>query len=145
MHKLPRRKQVEGLREKKINAIFFRSDSGNEPVKEELTKLGRPIKTIIGEDIKFVEFNWRVDRPYVDQIKKGNGINEKTIYEVRSKVEIGNVKKEFRTLFFVFNDLMILVHIFVKKSQKTPKKEINVAIERMKKWMREQKGLYEKE
>jgi phage-related protein len=106
--------------------------------------LGRPTKTMIGEDIKFVEYNWKVDKPYVDQLKKGNGPTEKTIYEVRSKVEDGNVKKEHRTLFFVFNDLMVLVQIFVKKSQKTPKTEIDVAWDRMKKWIKEQKATHEK-
>jgi len=135
---------VETNREKKIHAIFYKTENGNEPVKEELIKLGRPTKTIIGEDIKFVEFNWRVDRPYVDQIKKGNGVTEKTLYEFRSRVEEGKNKKEYRTLFFVFNNLMILVHLFVKKSQKTPKKEIDVAFERMKKWVKDQRGEYEK-
>jgi phage-related protein len=44
----------------------------------------------------------------------------------------------------VFNDLMVLVHIFVKKSQKTPKNEIDVAWDRMKKWIKEQKAIHEK-
>ena len=135
---------VEEKKEKKIHAIFYKTDGGNEPVKDELLKLGRPTKTMIGEDVKFVEYNWKVDRPYVDQLKKGNGSTEKTIYEVRSKVEDGNVKKEYRILFFVFNDLMILTHIFLKKSQKTPKAEIDVAWDRMKKWIKEQKASHEK-
>lgn len=56
--------------EKKISAIFFKTQKGNEPVKDELLKLGRPTKTIVGEDIKFVEINWKIDRPYVDQLRK---------------------------------------------------------------------------
>ncbi len=139
-----RKKSVEDKKEKKIHAVFYKTDSGNEPVKDELLKLRRPTKTMIGEDIKFVEYNWKVDRPYVDQLKKGNGSTEKTIYEVRSKVEDGNVKKEYRTLFFVFNDLMVLVHIFGKNSQKTPKTEIDVSWDRMKKWIKDQKAIHEK-
>ncbi len=50
--------------QKRIHARFYASDSGNEPVKEALLELGRPTKTIVGEDIRFVEINWRVDRPY---------------------------------------------------------------------------------
>ena len=126
-------------KDKKIHAVFYQTEVGNEPVKDELLKLGRPTKTVIGEDIKFVEFNWKLDRPYVDQLRKGNGSSEKTVYEVRSKVELGNVKKEFRTLFFVYDNLMILVHMFVKKSQKTPKVEIDLAWDRIKKWIREQR------
>ncbi len=128
------------LREKKIHAVFYRTESGKEPVKDELLEVGRPTKTMIGEDIKFVEYNWKVDKPYVDQLKKGNGSTEKTIYEVRSKVEDGNTKKEYRTLFFVFENLMVLTHLFVKKSRETPKTEIDVAWDRMKKWMKEQRS-----
>lgn len=126
--------------EKKIHAVFYKTEQGNEPVKDELIKLGRPTKTTIGEDIKFVEYSWKVDRPYVDQLKQGNGTSEKTIYEVRSKVADGNVKKEFRTLFFVYKDLMVLVHLFIKKERKTPRNEIEVAWDRMKKWIKEERS-----
>ncbi len=127
-------------REKKIHAVFYKSESGNEPVKDELLILGRPTKTTIGEDIKFIEYNWKVDTPYVDQLKKGNGSTEKTIYEVRSKVKDGNNKKEYRTLFFVFENLMVLTHLFLKKTQKTPNAEIDVAWDRMKRWMKDQRS-----
>ena len=99
---------------------------------------------MIGENIKFVELHWKIDRPFVDQLKKGNGFTEKTIYEIRSKVFINGVTKEYRILFFVINDLMILTHIFEKKTRYTPAKEINLAWDRMKKWMRYQKANYEK-
>ncbi len=130
--------------EKKIHAIFYKTELGNEPVKEELIKLGRPTKTIIGEDIKYVEYNWRIDRPYVDQVKKGSGSLDKTIYEVRSKVFEGNVNKEYRTLFFVHGKLMILLLLFVKKTQKVPLKEINLAVDRMKKWLQQERVINEK-
>jgi hypothetical protein len=52
---------------KRIHAVFYASDSGNEPVKEALLELGRPTKTIVGEDVRFVELNWRVDRPYENE------------------------------------------------------------------------------
>lgn len=127
------------LRSKKIHAVFYKTEHGNEPVKDELLKLGRPTKTIIGEDIKFVEYNWKVDKPYVDQLRKGNGVTERTIYEVRSKVDDGNIKKEFRTLFIVHKDLMVLFHLLLKKTQKTPKVELDLAWNRMKKWVREER------
>ena len=124
---------------KKIHAVFYKTEKGNEPVKEKLIQLGRPTKTVIGEDIKFVEYNWKVDKPYVDQLRKGNGVTERTIYEVRSKVDDGNIKKEFRTLFFLHNELMILLHLFLKKTQKTPKADLDLAWNRMKKWLREER------
>ncbi len=94
--------------QKRIHAIFYASNSGNEPVKEALLELGRPTKTIVGEDIRFVELNWRVDRPYVDRLRSGKGQFEETIYEVRHTV----IDIEYRTLFFVYEAKMILVHFF---------------------------------
>ena len=135
---------MEVLNDKKIHAVFYKTESGNEPVKNELMNLGRRVKTVIGEDIKFVELNWKIDRPYVDQLRKGNGFTEKTIYEIRSKVFVGGATKKYRVLFFVINDLMILTHMFEKKTRTTPAKEINLAWDRMKKWMREQKANHEK-
>jgi phage-related protein len=121
--------------QKRIHAEFFKTASGNEPVREALHEMGRPGKTQIGEDIRFVELNWRVDKPYVDRLRSGSGEFEKTIYEVRHTVE----KLEFRTLFFVYGSRMVLVHLFQKTSKKTPKAEIDLAWDRMKLWVAEQK------
>lgn len=123
--------------EKRIHARFYATDSGNEPVRESLLELGRPAKTVIGEDIRFVEINWRVDRPYVDRLRSKKGELEETVYEVRHTVE----DVEYRTLFFVYGSDMILVHLFKKSSRKTPKSDLDLAWDRMKKWMRRQKEI----
>lgn len=78
---------------KKIEAEFYKTKSGNEPVRDELHQLGRPIKTEIGSDIGLVERKWKLDRPYVDQLRKGNGNWERTIYEVRSLKSAPKKKK----------------------------------------------------
>lgn len=119
---------------KRVEAEFFKTKATNEPVRDELIKLGRPIKTEIGADILFVERNWKLDRPHVDQLRKQNSSTEKTIYEVRSTV----AGKEYRTLFFVYENRMILVHLFEKKTQRTQKREIDIAWDRMKLWMAEE-------
>ncbi|HRK06607.1 MAG TPA: type II toxin-antitoxin system RelE/ParE family toxin [Pseudobdellovibrionaceae bacterium] len=117
---------------KRIHAIFYASESGLEPVKESLLELGRPTKTVVGEDIRFVELNWRVDRPYVDRLRTGRGEFEETLYEVRHKV--GHVA--YRTLFFVFGSQMILVHFFRKTSRKARKSDLDLGWQRMKLWIR---------
>ena len=117
---------------KKIQAEFFKTAIGNEPVRDELLVIGRPVKTVVGTDVRFVENNWRVDRPYVDLLRRGSGRFEESLYEVRHTVE----KSEYRTLFFVFGSRMVLVHFFQKKTQKTPKKEIDAGWARMKDWVR---------
>jgi hypothetical protein len=35
--------------DKRIHAEFFKSATGREPVRDELVKLGRPVKTVVGE------------------------------------------------------------------------------------------------
>lgn len=122
---------------KRIHARFYATESGNEPVKETLLELGRPVKTVVGEDIRFVELNWRVDRPYVDRLRSGKGRYEETLYEVRHTVE----DIEYRTLFFVFGSDMILVHFLKKTSRKTPKSDLDLGWDRMKKWMHTQRDL----
>ncbi len=123
--------------EKRIHAKFYASESGNEPVKEALLELGRPTKNVVGDDIRFVELNWRVDRPYVDRLRSGKGPFQESIFEVRHTV----VDIEYRTLFFVYGSIMILVHFFKKTSRKTPKADLDLAWTRMKKWMHKQKEI----
>lgn len=121
---------------KRIHAVFYATESGNEPVREALLELGRPTKTVVGEDIRFVELNWRVDRPYVDRLRSGRGEFEETLYEVRHTV----VDIEYRTLFFVSGSQMVLVHFFKKTSKKTPKSDLDLGWDRMKKWVHAEKA-----
>ncbi len=57
---------MNGAPRKKIHAEFFQTELGIAPVRVLLKRLGRPVKTQVGEDLRFVELNWRVDRPHVD-------------------------------------------------------------------------------
>lgn len=120
---------------KKIIAEFYRTEAGNEPVRDYLKALGRPASTEVGADIGTVERCWKLGKPLVDQLRKASGANSEPIYEVRHTVD----RKEYRTLFFVFKNRMILVHIFQKTSQKTPKVEIDLAWSRMRMWIAEEK------
>jgi len=44
--------------------------------------------------------------------------------------------QSFRLLFFIEGNLLVMVHAFFKKTAKTPLKEINTAINRMKDYKR---------
>ena len=74
----------------------------------------------IGEDIKTVQFGWPLGMPLVDHI--GNDI-----WEVRAKLDTRIV----RVLFSLENGVMVLLHSFIKKQQKTPKPELDLALERL--------------
>lgn len=101
----------------KVN--FYRSESGTEPVRDWLQSLSKNDKKIIGEDIKTVQFAWPVGLSLIRKI-------ETNLWEVRSNLE----NRIARVLFTVVDDHMILLHGFIKKSQKIPKDDIKLAKQR---------------
>ena len=104
-----------------LEVRFYRSSNENEPVREWLKSLRREDKKVIGEDIKTMQYGWPIGMPVVRKLGTG-------IWEVRSRITDGIA----RVLFTVDGDLMILLHGFIKKSQKTPKEDLNLALKRMK-------------
>lgn len=107
---------------KRLPARFYRSDRGREPVREWLKNLDAVDRRIIGEDIKDVEFSWPIGMPLVRSLGRG-------IWEVRSSLPRGRIA---RVLFCVERDCMVLLHGFMKKTQRTPKVDLDLAIQRKK-------------
>lgn len=99
-----------------LSVRFFVTDAGSEPVREWLKGLSAQDRKTIGEDIKTVQFGWPLGMPLVDHL-------EGDIWEVRIKLD----NRIARVLFVIDNHTMILLHGFIKKSQKTPKPEIDLA------------------
>ncbi|MDT8376896.1 MAG: type II toxin-antitoxin system RelE/ParE family toxin [Mariprofundaceae bacterium] len=110
------------IREKALSARFYRTASGNEPVREWLQELQKEEKKAIGEDIKTVQFGWPIGMPLVDNISKG-------IWEVRSKLP---TRKIARVLFAVVNEEIVLLHGFIKKTRATPDSDKKIALKRLK-------------
>lgn len=108
---------------KRLPARFFRSANGVEPVKDWLKTLEREDCRIIGSDIKDVEFSFPIGLPLCRSLS-----GYKDLWEVRSRLTGGKIA---RVIFYINNGQMILLHGFVKKSQKTPKKEIDLAVKRL--------------
>ncbi len=105
---------------KRLSARFYRSDSGREPVREWLKGLDREDRKVIGEDIKDVEFSWPIGMPLVRSLGWG-------LWEVRSRLPRGRIA---RVLFCTEPDCIVLLHGFIKKTQKTPQHDIDVALKR---------------
>jgi len=105
---------------KRLPARFYRSDSGREPVREWLKGLGREDRKVIGEDIKDVEFSWPIGMPLVRSLGH-------ELWEVQSSLPR---RRTARVLFCVEQGRLILLHGFVKKTQKTPKRDIELALKR---------------
>jgi phage-related protein len=96
--------------------------SGRSPVREWIKGLRLADRKIIGEDIKDVEFAWPIGMPLVRSLGQG-------LWEVRSTLTQGRIA---RVLFCVHGGQMILLHGFIKKTQKTPDAERELALKRMK-------------
>jgi phage-related protein len=107
---------------KRIHAYFYRTPAGNEPVREWLNELSSVDRKTIGTDVKDVEYAWPLGMPLVDSLGRG-------VWEVRSTIADGIA----RVIFCVEEDQMILLHAFVKKTRKTPDREIALAYNRMRK------------
>ena len=104
-----------------LAARFYRSDVGGEPVRDWLKALPVAERKIIGEDIKTVQFGWPLGMPSVAHLESG-------IWEVRTRLNT----RIARVLFVLDGDVMVLLHGFIKKEQKTPKPELDLAKERLK-------------
>lgn len=91
-------------------------------MREWLKELPFEDRKIVGEDIKDVEFSWPIGLPLVDSLGRG-------LWEVRSSLTRGRIA---RVIFCVNQGEMFLLHGFIKKTQKTPQQEIDLALKRMK-------------
>jgi len=107
------------LKEKVIKVHFFKNPSGNEPVRDWLKLRTDEDKKAIGEDIKAVEFLWPVGYPQVVKL-------DKDLWEVRTDLQDGIS----RVFFTIWKGYMVLLHGIVKKSQKTPIQDFDLAKKR---------------
>ena len=114
--------------QKVFEIIFFESENGNQPAREFIKGLIKEDKKVVGADIRVVQTSFPIGLPLVRKIKPG-------LWEIRSDIKDG-----ISRVFFTFvNEEIILLHGLVKKTQKTPQKEIDVAMVRMKEFKRWQK------
>ena len=104
---------------KRLPAVFFQSASGSEPVREWLKRLSSEDRIAIGQDIAKVEFFWPIGMPTVRTIAGRKGL-----MEVRTNLSGGRIA---RVLFCVHDRQMVLLHGFMKTSQKTPSRELDLA------------------
>lgn len=109
--------------QKRIRARFFESDLGKLPMRDWLLSLPREDRKIIGDDIATAEFGWPVGMPLCRSISGRKGL-----WEIRSKVSGDRIARVF---FCVQGGEMILLHGFIKKTQKTPDRELEIAAKRM--------------
>ncbi len=103
-----------------FKVVFYKDKNGNEPIKDLLIALSKKSKSSKNDRIQFnkisayikalQEYGTRIGRPVVKHI-------DGDLWELRPL--------ENRIFFFYWRDnIFVLLHHFIKKSQHTPPKEI---------------------
>lgn len=108
----------------KFRVKFYRAGNGSEPVREWLQSLNKEVKKIIGEDIRTIQLVWPQGMPLVKHI-------EGKMWELRSSIPSGII----RIFFTLKNEHIVLLHSFIKKTQKIPQQELEIARKRLKEWV----------
>ena len=110
--------------ERPLHVVFFKTDTGNEPLRDWLKSLSKDDCKTIGTDILTVQYAWPIGKPLVDNLGDG-------IWEVRSRLD----NRIARTLFAMVDQEIVLLHGFIKKTQKTPEDELELAKKRKRQYL----------
>ena len=81
-------------------------------------------RRIIGLDIATVEYGWPVGMPICRAITGRRGL-----WEIRSSLPGGRIA---RVLFCIHRGQLVLLHGFLKKTNKTPDSDLDLAMKRKK-------------
>ena len=101
--------------------VFYRSPTSVEPVRDWLRGLPEGDRRVIGADLALVQVGWPVGMPLYRPLSGG-------LWEVRSDLPSHRIA---RLLFFVHENRIGVVHGFIKKTQKTPPDDLELARKRM--------------
>ena len=104
-----------------IEVCFYQEESGNTPVRAWLQDLSQDDRKVIGRDIKKIQISWPVNNLLVKPL----GCK---MWEIRTRLD----NRIVRIIFAFHDSKIILLHGFIKKTQKTPQQEIDLAIKRFK-------------
>ncbi len=108
--------------DKKLPVAFYRSKAGAEPVLDWLRELSPEDRQVLGRDLRLVEMGWPVGMPLCRPLGGG-------LWEVRSKLSGNRIA---RVIFCASQGFMVLLHAFIKKTQKIPQPELDLAKSRRK-------------
>lgn len=106
----------------KIPLVFYRSGSGREPVREWLKVMDRDDRLAVGADLQRVQYRWPVGMPLCRPLGAG-------LWEVRTSLPSKTIS---RVLVCFHEETLYALHGFVKKTQKTPPDDLDLARKRMK-------------
>ncbi|HZT47555.1 MAG TPA: type II toxin-antitoxin system RelE/ParE family toxin [Hyphomicrobiaceae bacterium] len=106
----------------RIPLVFFRTEKGAEPVREWLKQLPQADRHAIGRDLERVQHRWPIGMPLARPLGKG-------LWEVRTSLAAGRIA---RVIFCFHEEELVALNGFIKKSRKTPRDELDLALSRKK-------------
>lgn len=119
---------------KEYSCIFYETACGNTPIEDFIKGLDEKTQNkFIFKKILLERFGTKLSYPHTKSLDNG-------LFELRFKGTEGQIRIIF---FFCFNNFIILVHGFIKKTQKINKKEILISKKRREDFLKRRK-LYEK-
>jgi len=107
---------------RKTELVFFRNDAGGEPVREWLKGLDEPERRTVGTDLLRAQWRWPIGMPLCRPMGQG-------LWEVRTDLP-GN--RTARVLICFYDDRLVALHGFIKKTRATPKDDLALARKRRK-------------
>jgi phage-related protein len=106
----------------RIELYFYRSSSGNEPVREWLKSLDEADRRAVGLDLQRVQYRWPVGMPLCRSMKGG-------LWEVRTSLPSSRIA---RVMICFHDGSLYALHGFIKKTQATPEQDLKLAHKRKK-------------
>src|SRR5438309_11813613 len=106
----------------KIPLIFFRTETGTEPVRDWLKALPEAERQAVGKDLLRAQWRWPVGMPLCRPM--GNGL-----WEIRTDLPTRRVA---RVILCLYRQHLVALHGFIKKTRATPVEDLALARERQK-------------
>jgi phage-related protein len=105
---------------RKMPVVFYRTTAGAEVVRNWLRDLSEGDRNAIGQDLMRVQFRWPVGMPLCRSMGGG-------LWEIRSDLPSNRIA---RVLFSAQQGRILVLHGFIKKTQKTPDDDLALARKR---------------
>jgi phage-related protein len=106
----------------KIPLVFYRTVTGNEPVREWLKGLDAADRRSVGLDLMRVQWRWPIGMPLCRAMGGG-------LWEVRANLPSDCIA---RVLFCLHKRQLVALHGFIKKTRATPDEDLKLARKRKK-------------
>jgi phage-related protein len=113
---------MAGKAPRQLPVLFYRTRGGTELVRDWLRSLDDRDQNTIGLDLMRVQFRWPVGMPLCRAMGDG-------LWEMRTNLPSNRIA---RLLFCVTGGRILVLHGFIKKTQKTPDEELTQARRRKK-------------